>query len=86
MMEDIIKIEEDGVTKEYKILLVYNWSKTNKFYIVYTDETKTSNNELNIYASTFDPEDMNKFYNDLTDEEYDEVERRLKSLGDNNGR
>lgn len=73
-------IDEDGKEKEYEIITAFKWSKTNKNYIVYTDNTNDENGNLNIYAAIYYPQDDSKLDAIETGEEWDEVERRLKSL------
>ena len=85
MKEEIIKLkDENGNIKEYTILLAFKWFKTNKNYIVYTDKTNNLNGEYEVYASIFDPNDLSVFDSNLTDEEYDEVQRQLDEMSDNN--
>ena len=73
-------IDEDGNEFEYEILMAFKWIKTDKNYIVYTDNTNDKNGNLNIYAAIYYPEDDSKLDSIETDEEWREIEMRLKDL------
>ena len=73
-------IDEYGKEIEYEIIIAFKWTKTNKNYIVYTDNTNDENGNLNIYAAIYYPQDDSKLDAIETDEEWDEIERRLKDL------
>lgn len=73
-------IDDFGKEIEYEILIAFKWIKTNKNYIVYTDNTNDENGNLNIFAAIYYPQDDSKLDAIETDEEWDEVERRLKDL------
>ena len=73
-------IDDFGKEIEYEILIAFKWTKTNKNYIVYTDNTNDENGNLNIFAAIYYPQDDSKLDAIETDEEWDEVERRLKDL------
>lgn len=73
-------IDENGKETEYEILIAFKWIKTNKNYLVYTDNTNDENGNLNIYASVYYPNDNSKLDPIESDEEWDEIEKRLKNL------
>lgn len=73
-------IDDFGKEIEYEILLAFKWTKTNKNYIVYTDNTSDENGNLNIFAAIYYPQDDSKLDAICTDEEWEEVERRLRNL------
>ena len=78
-MEDkkILKLTDtDGNIIEYEILLTFPWN--NKNYLVYTDNTYDNNGSLNIQASIYVSE--NQLVPIETDEEWDEIDKRLKEL------
>lgn len=56
--------------------------KTNKYYIVYTDNSE-NNGKLNVFANIFYPVDNSKFDLILTQEEWNEIEKRLGDLENN---
>ena len=72
--------DESGKEIEYEILIAFKWTKTNKNYIVYTDNTNDENGSLNVLAAIYYPYDSNKLDPIETDEEWDEIDRRLKEL------
>jgi len=73
-------IDDFGKEIEYEILIAFKWTKTNKNYIVYTDNTNDENGNLNIFAAIYYPQDDSKLDAIETDEEWDEVEKRLRDL------
>mgnify|MGYP003296401041 CR=1 FL=1 len=77
----LIKIIDDfGNETEYEILITFKWTKTNKNYIIYTDNTSDENGNLNIFASIYYPQDDTKLDAIETDEEWNEIEKRLRDL------
>lgn len=79
--EKILKLtDENGKEIEYEILIAFKWTKSNKNYIVYTDNTNDENGNLNIFAAIYYPYDSTKLDPIESDEEWDEVDRRLKEL------
>ena len=82
-MEDkkvLTLIDNEGNKKEYEIILVFKWLKTKKYYIVYTDNSKNENDELNVFAAIFYPDDTSRLDPIETDEEWDEIDNRLKKM------
>ena len=82
MMEDnVLRIKDkSGNIKEYKIVLVFK--NNNKNYIIYSEKEKNDNKIADVYAATFDMNDLNKLNNIETEEEYIEIQKRLDKLGD----
>ena len=77
----ILKIMDDlGQEFEYEILLAFKWTKTGKNYIVYTDNTIDEDSNLNIYAAIYYPQDDSKLDSIESDEEWDEIDKRLEEL------
>ena len=72
-------IDEDNNEVEYEIIVAFYWSKTKKNYLVYTDNTYT-NDCLNIYASIYYPYDETRLDDIQTDEEWIEIDNRLKQI------
>ncbi len=82
-MEDkkVLKIiDNNGQETEYTILIAFYWTKTKKNYLVYTDNTRDSKGILNIFASIYYPDDDTRLDLVKTDEEWEEIERRIKSI------
>lgn len=73
-------IDNLGRESEYEILLAFKWTKTNKNYIVYTDNTIDENHNLNVLAAIYYPQDDSKLDVIETDEEWNEIEKRLRNL------
>ena len=69
-------IDNEGKEFEYEILMAFKWSKTNKNYVIYTDNSDSDN--LNIYAAIYYPNDDSRLDSITTEEEWNEIEKRLK--------
>ena len=72
-------INDNGKITEYEILLSFFGIKTNRNYIIYTDNSKDSNGNLNIYAAIYNSKD-DKLKEIETELEWNEIEKRLNSL------
>ena len=72
--------DENGKDIEYEILLDFILRKNNKRYLVYTDNTTNSDGSLNVYASIYINDTLEDI---LTDEEWNEIEKRLNKIIDN---
>ena len=72
-------VDIEGKEVEYEILSAFKLEKTDKNYIVYTDNNKDEEGSLNIYASIYYPKN-NKLDSIETEEEWHEVERRLRNM------
>ena len=72
----------DSENKNYKVSI-----KTNKDYIIYTDNSYDENKNLNIFASIYYPFDLEKSLENIEScEEWEEVEKFLENAsGDLNG-
>lgn len=73
-------IDDSGKEIEYEILMAFKWLRTNKNYIVYTDNTNDENGNLNVFAAIYYPHDNSKLDAIETDEEWNEIDKRLRSL------
>lgn len=73
-------IDENGNEMAYEILCAYKLEKTGKNYVVYTDNKKDEDGDLNIYASIYYPHDNSKLDYIETEEEWREVEKRLRAI------
>lgn len=81
----ILKIIDDyGKEREYEILYAFKLEKTKKNYIVYTDNTTDESGNLNVLAAIYYPQDSSRLDSIETDEEWNEVEKRLKELQQKN--
>jgi uncharacterized protein YrzB (UPF0473 family) len=73
-------INSSGEEQEYEIIVAFRWSETKKYYVVYTDNTKDEEGNLKVYASIYYPNDDSRLDDVETDEEWEEIERRVKAL------
>lgn len=89
MMENrkTFKCVVDNTEKEFEILYTFKSIKTNKDYIIYTDNSYDENKNLNIFASIYYPFDLEKELENIeSDEDWEEVEKFLENVsGDTNG-
>ncbi len=76
----------NGIEQEFEILYTFKSFKTNKDYIIYTDNTYDENNSLNIYSSIYYPQSPGKELENIEDEDdWNEVEKFLNNVsGDKN--
>lgn len=77
--------DKSGKVREYDIITAFIWTKTAKNYVIYTDSTKNENNDLNVYASIYDPNDLTKLEEINSDEEWLEIEKRLQNIFNSRG-
>lgn len=77
----------DNTEKNFEILYTFKSIKTNKDYIIYTDNSYDENKYLNIFASIYYPFDLEKSLENIEScEEWEEVEKFLENTsGDLNG-
>ncbi|MBO5414678.1 MAG: DUF1292 domain-containing protein [Bacilli bacterium] len=74
-------IDEEGKEVVYDVLFTFESEETNKNYIVYTDQTKDENGNIQVYASTYDPEDPNSKLGAIeTEKEWKVIETILSTL------
>lgn len=73
-------IDNYGKEVEYEILRAFKLQKTGKNYVVYTDNTNDEDGNLNVLASVYYPQDNSKLDSIETEEEWQEVEKRLKEI------
>lgn len=80
MKKESFKCVFNNEEKEFDILYTFKSLKTNKDYIIYTDNTYENNN-LNIYASIYYPFDEEKELENIeSNEDWEEVENFLSSI------
>ena len=74
-------IDENGNEVVYDVLFTFESDETKKNYIVYTDNTKDENGNIEVYASIYDPEDpQSKLEAITTDKEWKVIETILDTL------
>ena len=87
-------IDEEGKEVTYDVLFTFESDETKKNYIVYTDNSKDKEGNIEVYASIYYPDSDNKKLDPTTtDKEWKVIETILDTLqeeirnknGDNNG-
>jgi len=74
-------INDRGEEITCNVLFTFDSDETKKSYIVYTDNTKDSEGNIQVYASIFDPESDNPELLPIqTDKEWKVIETILESL------
>lgn len=74
-------IDENGNEKVYDVLFTFDSEETNKSYIVYTDNSKDATGNIQVFASTYDPNDPNSKLGSIeTDKEWKVIETILETL------
>ena len=73
-------LDINGNIKEYDTILTYH-SEYNKYYIVYTDNTYDIDDELIIYISTYNPDDIEVLVKEIEDkEEYNYIKTEINKI------
>ena len=70
----------NGTKKEYDVIFTFKNEKTQKDYVVYTDNSIDENNKLRIFATVYNPTTLKMLGNPETKEEWDEIYRLLDEL------
>lgn len=74
-------IDENGNEVVYDVLFTFDSDETNKSYIAYTDQSKDENGNVQVYASTYDPENPKSKLGAIeTEKEWKVIETILKTL------
>ena len=75
-------INEEGKERVCNVLFTFDSDETKKSYIVYTDNTKDKQGNIQVYASIYDPkqEDNMELLPIETDKEWKVIETILESL------
>lgn len=74
-------IDENGNEIIYDVLFTFESDETKKNYIVYTDNSRDENGNIQVYASIYDPENPNsKLEAITTDKEWKVIETILETL------
>lgn len=74
-------IDEEGKEVVYDVLFTFESEETNKNYIVYTDQSKDEQGNIQVYASIYDPEDPNSKLEAIeTEKEWKVIETILSTL------
>ena len=71
----------NGTKVEYNVILTFKSSITDKNYIVYTDNTYDKDDELIIYISTYNPDDIEVLVKEIEDkEEYNYIKTEINKI------
>lgn len=74
-------IGEDGVSKEYKVILTFETEENDNKYFVYTDNQKDEDGFLRTYAGIYHNEDGKESLLPVeTDEEWQLIEKLLLKI------
>lgn len=74
-------IDEAGNEIVYDVLFTFESEETHKNYIVYTDNTKDAEGNVEVYASIYDPNDPHSKLDAIeTDKEWKVIETILETL------
>lgn len=74
-------IDQNGKETVYDVLFTYESEETHKNYIVYTDQSKDAEGNIQVFASTYDPEDPNSPLGAVeTEKEWKVIETILETL------
>lgn len=74
-------IDETGEEKEYEAIFRYDSEETGKSYIAYTDYSKDADGNIQVFASSYNPKEINgKLEPVETEKEWKIVEAILESL------
>ena len=74
-------IDQNGNEVVYDVLFTFENDETNKNYIVYTDNTKDADGNIEVYASIYDPENpKSKLEAIKTEKEWKVIDTILSTL------
>ena len=74
-------IDENGNEIVYDVLFTFESEETHKNYIVYTDNTKDENGNVEVYASIYDPNDPHSKLEAIeTEKEWQVIEKILETI------
>ncbi len=74
-------LDETGKEVKYDVLFTFQSEETNKDYIVYTDNTKDAEGNVEVYASIYHPEEENSKLEAIeTEKEWKIIDTILKTI------
>ena len=74
-------LDENGNETVYDVLFTFESEETHKNYIVYTDNTKDQQGNVEVYASIYDPNDPHSKLEAIeTEKEWKVIETILETL------
>lgn len=76
-------LDENGKEVVYDVLFTFENDETGKNYIAYTDNTRDETGNIQVYASTYNPDDpQSKLEAIETEKEWKVIETILETLQD----
>jgi uncharacterized protein YrzB (UPF0473 family) len=76
-------LDENGNEVVYDVLFTFESEETNKNYIVYTDNSRDDQGNIEVYASIYYPDDPNSRLEAIeTEKEWKVIETILETLQD----
>jgi len=77
----IYAIDNNGIEKEYDVILTYYSKEYNKNYVVYTDNVYNEKEELKIYINKYNPENVEEVSTSITNnEEYNKIKTEINKI------
>lgn len=74
-------IDNNGIEKEYDVILTYYSKEYNKNYVVYTDNIYNEKEELQIYINVYNPENIEEVSTSITNnEEYNKIKTEINKI------
>ena len=79
--KSFVLVNENGEEIKYDVLFTFDSDDTNKSYIAYTDNTYDEEGNINVYASTYDPDSEEMKLGAIeTDKEWKVIETILNTI------
>ena len=79
-IDSFTKVDNEGNITEYTVLFTFESGTTHKNYIVYTDDTRDENGNINVYAGTYNPQKLGNIETIETEEEWETIEDLLEDI------
>ena len=77
----IYAIDNNGIEKEYDVILTYYSKEYNKNYVVYTDNIYNEKEELQIYINEYNPENIEETSTSITNnEEHNKIKTEINKI------
>lgn len=76
----VVATNAEGKMVEYDVLFTFDSDVTDKSYIAYTDNTLDEQGNVKVYASIYDPDNLNNLTEIETDEEWNLVNNVLNRI------
>lgn len=74
-------IDNNGIEKEYDVILTYYSKEYNKNYVVYTDNIYNEKEELQIYINEYNPENIEEVSTSIiNNEEYNKIKTEINKI------